>query len=55
MTTLANKTRVRLTRDTSVRHKAGEILEVTAEEGRRLIAFGLAKEEPKRKKKKTED
>lgn len=46
--------KVKLTRDTAVRHKGGEVLEVTAEEGRRLIAFGLASEakEEKTKKKK---
>lgn len=45
---------IRLTRDTIVRHKGGEILEVTEEEGRRLIALGLAsceEEKPKKKKK----
>lgn len=47
--------KIKLTRDTIVRHKGGEILEVSNEEGRRLIAFGLASEaedQPKKTKKK---
>lgn len=47
--------KVKLTRDTIVRHKAGEILDVAPEEARRLIAFGNAAEEketaPKKAKK----
>lgn len=47
--------KIKLTRDTIVRHKGGEILEVSEEEGRRLIAFGLAsahEEKPKKTTKK---
>lgn len=50
--------KVRLKRDTIVRHKAGEILELPEAEGRRLIAFGLAaveEEKPKRPRKKKEE
>lgn len=49
--------KIKLTRDTIVRHKGGEILDVSEEEGRRLIAFGLAslqtdEEKPKKNTKK---
>lgn len=49
---------VKLTHDTSVRYPKDSILEVTDEEGKRLIAFGNAikteveKAEPKKKTKK---
>lgn len=45
--------KIRLARDTVVLHKGGELLEVPAEEGRRLIAFGLASEVKEEKAKKT--
>lgn len=44
--------KIQLTRDTIVRHKAGEILELPEEECRRLIAFGNASEVVEEKKTK---
>lgn len=44
--------KIQLTRDTIVRHKAGEILELPEEECRRLIAFGNASPAPEKKTKK---
>lgn len=44
--------KIELKRDTIVRHKGGEILDVPEEEARRLMAFGLAsavRETPKKK------
>ncbi len=45
--------KVKVLRDTIVRHPAGTVLDVTAEEGKRLIALGNAAE-VKSEKKKTE-
>lgn len=51
--------KIQLERDTIVRHKAGEVLELPEEECRRLMAFGLASpvaEEPKKTtRKKTKE
>lgn len=44
--------KIQLTRDTIVRHKAGEILELPEEECRRLIAFGNASSAPAKTTKK---
>lgn len=45
--------RVKLLHDTFVKFETGATLEVTEEEGKRLVAFALAREEkPKEKKKK---
>lgn len=46
--------KVKLTRDTIVRFPAGTVIDVTGEEGKRLIALGNAgevKEKPKKKEK----